>query len=56
MSMCYLCDLCRLKIKDMANGVLCEPEWPYTTKKAIDYGKQDPHEICKHFEWKEGGE
>ena len=56
MSMCYLCDLCRLKIKDIANGVLCEPEWPYTTKKVIDYGRDDPHEICEHFKPKEGGE
>ena len=50
MSMCYLCDLCRLKIKDFGHGVLCGPEWPYEKKKAIDYGRDDPREICKHFE------
>ena len=53
MSMCYLCDLCRLKIKNVADGVICQPEWPYTDKKAIDYGRDDPKEICEYFEPKE---
>ena len=54
MSMCYLCDLCRLKIKNVAGGVICQPEWPYAEKKAFDYGRDDPKEICKHFEPREG--
>lgn len=56
MSMCYLCDLCRLKIKDIASGVLCEPEWPYIPKLSIDYGRDDPKSICEHFEPKEDKE
>lgn len=63
MSMCYLCDLCDVYHKRGCNNGkvywTCESlplmDWvkmPF----AIDWGKQDPHEICKHFERKEGGD
>ena len=56
--MCYLCNLCRhseyiasntkLKCHGMSGAIVAI--------KAIDYGRDDPHEICKHFESKEGGD
>lgn len=58
MAMCYLCDLCRhseyiasntrLKCHGMSGAIVAI--------KTIDYGRDDPLEICKHFERKEGGD
>ncbi len=58
MSKCYLCDLCRrdeyiasstrLKCHGMSGAIVAI--------KTIDYGKDDPLEICKYFKRKEGGE
>ncbi len=58
MSMCYLCDLCshsdyiasstRLKCHGMSGAIVAI--------KTIDYGKDDPKEICQYFESKEGGD
>ena len=52
MSKCYLCDLCkhseyiasntRLKCHGMSGAIVAI--------KTIDYGRDDPLEICKHFE------
>lgn len=52
MSMCYLCDLCRhseyiasstkLKCHGVSGAIV--------DIKVIDYGHDDPWEICKHFE------
>ena len=59
MSMCYLCDLCwfarpkkgwLLKPRCMAQNGL------YVENKPIDYGRNDPKEICMYFEPKEGGD
>lgn len=58
MSNFYLCDRCHRKIKDLGDGVLCAPEWPYTLKKVmVDHGSErghmdpydDPLDICPHF-------
>ena len=58
MSKCYLCDLCRraeyiasctrLKCHGMSGAIVAI--------KAVDYGKDDPKEICQYFEPKEGGD
>ena len=58
MSKCYLCDLCkhseyiasntRLKCHGMSGAIVAI--------KAIDYGKDDPLEICQYFKRKEGGD
>ena len=57
MSMCYLCDLCANKLDvDYLNTCECMPFSREHRKKAIDYGRDDPNEICKHFELKEGGD
>lgn len=56
MSMCYLCDLCaqphRIDSIHWLDCSKCDELHP----KAFDYGRDDPHEICKHFERKEGGD
>lgn len=44
----FLCDTCRLKVRDTAKGVLCEPEWPYTPKKRIREG-QSPMYVCASY-------
>lgn len=55
MSMCYLCDLCKQPHEGYRNGHMsCEKRWYRWKKLAIDYGKDDPKEICEHFEPKEG--
>lgn len=60
MSMCYLCDLCAVAEKDMFGGfrchVQCAEHGNIYGKRAIDYGRDDPKAICKHFEPKEGGD
>ena len=59
MSMCYLCDLCANEShKAFRYGIDLLPceTGGRRRKLPIDYGKQDPHEICKHFEPKEGGD
>lgn len=58
MSMCHLCDLCDWGIdggwlrRDFPDS-LCDYGITYE-KKPIDYGRDDPKEICKYFEPKEG--
>ena len=65
MAMCYLCDLCRHSEFIASNtGLKCHGEsGAIVDMKVIDVGKDDPLEICKHFEpeckhfeRKEGGE
>lgn len=57
MAMCYLCDLCACW--DYAplhrHGIDLLPceTGGQPRKFAIDYGKQDPMEICRHFVRKE---
>jgi hypothetical protein len=61
MSSYYLCDRCRLKIKDIGTYVLCEHTWPCEPKKVmVDHGHaggrcpyDDPKDVCEHFEPKE---
>lgn len=62
MSMCYLCDLCR-HMRGWSNAWVWKCygiRYPLITelkeKKAFDYGRDDPYEICKHFEPKEDSE
>ena len=57
MSMCYLCAMCkhRTEVHGWDRSIL----WTCRVTKrreavAIDYGRDDPREICKHFERKEG--
>ena len=59
MNMCYLCDLCRKNGGSFGGGEIeCTSDagahvTGHVQKKlAINYGKQDPLEICKHFERK----
>lgn len=57
MSMCYLCDLCKQPHEEYrSDHMSCEKRWYRWKKLAIDYGKDDPKEICEHFEPKEGGD
>lgn len=59
MSMCYLCDLCAKRgIAEFDDGsIICFRGGAYKTRKlAIDWGKQDPREICVRFEPKEVSE
>lgn len=59
MSMCYLCDLCAHSHDD---GVFrlttkCTALFSvHRNKLPINFGEQDPHEICGHFERKGGGD
>lgn len=55
MSMCYLCDMCAKRTLDIVSDEWCTALNRYLVlgKLVIDWGKQDPHEICKHFEPKE---
>ena len=52
MSMCHLCELCakykKLDCFDVRHGVF--------VKYVIDWGREDPLEICNHFELKEAVE
>ena len=56
MSMCYLCDLCaqphRIDSIFWLDYSKCDESHP----KNIDYGCDDPKEVCKHFEPKVVGE
>lgn len=56
--MCYLCDLCAQPhfIYEGSGNLVCDKQITRLRKLPIDYGKQDPREICKHFERKEGGD
>lgn len=63
MSMCYLCDSCRHNGGSFGGGEIeCTSDaGAHVTghvqeKLVIDYGKQDPLEICKHFEHEDGGD
>lgn len=59
MSMCYLCDMCAHSHNDGVFRLTTKCAALFnvrTNKRAIDYGKQDPREICVHFEPKEGSE
>lgn len=57
MSMCYLCNLCANKLDgDHLNTCVCLARYAEHRKLSIDYGKQDPKEVCKHFEPKVVGE
>lgn len=58
--MCYLCDLCanlyrRLEYANYPMHFWCgeTDRLVMNSKRVIDYGKDDPKEICKHFEPKE---
>ena len=60
MSKCYLCDLCGRwypTANDDAHFVYCDQKhegvFMLEQKRAIDYGRDDPMEICKHFKAKE---
>ena len=57
--MCYLSAMCRHRIEvrkwDMSLMHVCAVT-KRTDGVAIDWGKQDPREICEHFEPKEGSE
>lgn len=59
MSMCYLCDLCKHQIElrkwDRSLVHVCAVT-DRAKMVAIDYGRDDPREICVHFEPKEGSE
>lgn len=51
MSMCYLCDLCEKKLDgDHLNTCECLARCTEHRKTPIDWGAQDPKEVCKHFE------
>ena len=57
MSMCYLCQLCEnnveIRLWDMSLIRVCD----VTKRKehrSIDYGRDDPYEICPHFKPKDG--
>lgn len=58
MSMCYLCDMCAKCTPDIVGDEWCTALNHYLVldKLAIDYGRDDPLGICKHFEPKEGGD
>lgn len=57
MAMCYLCDLCKQPHEGDERGfVSCRKRWYRWKKLAIDYGRDDPKEICEHFEPKEDGD
>lgn len=64
MSMCYLCDMCANFYEWMDFGYDGPTNWQFECltdisvhrKKTINYGRDDPKEICKHFEPKEGNE
>ena len=48
MSMCYLCDLCANRFRlhtSKDNKLNCFLH----DLKVIDWGAQDPKEVCKHF-------
>ena len=60
MSMCYLCDLCARwyfapRHRYGIDLLPCE-QGGQPRKLSIDYGRDDPKEICEHFEPKEGGD
>lgn len=59
MAMCYLCAMCRHRTEvrkwDRSLVHVCAVT-KRTDGLAIDWGKQDPREICVHFEPKEGSE
>ena len=50
MSKCYLCDLCACR--NRSNSTLNDNKRRCYIRdlKVIDWGKQDPHEVCKMFE------
>ena len=51
MSMCYLCDMCAKCTPDIVGDEWCTALNHYLVhdKLAIDYGRDDPMETCKHF-------
>ena len=55
MSMCYLCDLCYHK-RYLSSKFYCSELPSRVRPMRIDYGRDDPKEICKHFELKGGGD
>lgn len=58
MAMCYLCDLCKqphfMSKTPYGAELVCEADISQFDKLVIDWGQQDPREVCKHFEPKEG--
>lgn len=51
MSMCYLCDLCACYWRSRSHSTLYDNKIRCSGRNlAIDYGRDDPHEACKHFE------
>ena len=64
MSMCYLCDVCANYRGNVMGENIEYRRWiachatpeVFQKLKAIDYGRQDPWKICKHFDPKEGGD
>ena len=55
MAMCYLCDLCTYaEYIGMPTMLKCHGEsGAIVPMKAIDYGRDDPHEACEYYEPKE---
>ena len=61
MSMCYLCDMCANYRGNVMGENVEYRRWiachakpdAFQERKAIDYGRDDPLEICEHFEPKE---
>lgn len=55
MSMCFLCDLCARPHEGDERGFMsCKLRWYRWKKLSIDWGRQDPMEVCGHFMEKEG--
>lgn len=53
MSMCYLCDLCACRNRSGSTLNDNKRRCYMRDLKVIDWGKQDPHEVCKMFEPKD---
>ena len=53
MSERYLCDLCANKLDgDHLNSCECLPFTGEHRKRAFEWGRDEPVEICRHFERK----
>jgi len=54
MAMCYLCDLCACYWRSRSHSALHDMKIRCSGRKlVIDYGRDDPKDICRHFEPKE---
>lgn len=59
MSKGFLCDLCAKQAGSIEMGNWCclapgMAAMTYKRRKAIEYGQDDPHAVCRHFETREG--